>query len=206
MIAAGLAAAALGSGGMARATRSGLVIAALALVGGYPLVAALGALAALGAALRRARHRRLAAGEDRSDLIRLADLLVLGLSSGLTPAGALREAAPDLSEPMRTEIELLLRRAATSGISSVLATWEGRGERLFRLMARAVLTGAPLVGAVEAFASERRHEQHTRALATTRRLPVKLLVPLALLILPGFVILIVGPALARSLARLDIVP
>jgi pilus assembly protein TadC len=63
-----------------------------------------------------------------------------------------------------------------------------------------------MTAAVEAFASEQRHAEHNRSLAAARRLPVKLLLPLALLILPGFVILAVGPALARSLARLDVVP
>ena len=37
-----------------------------------------------------------------------------------------------------------------------------------------------------------------------KRLPVRMLLPLALLILPGFVLALIGPALAGSLARLDI--
>jgi hypothetical protein len=39
-----------------------------------------------------------------------------------------------------------------------------------------------------------------------RRLPVRLLLPLALLILPGFVLLAVGPAVLQGLARLGSTP
>jgi pilus assembly protein TadC len=92
------------------------------------------------------------------------------------------------------------------GAAAGLAAAQGWGERLYRLMGRAAATGAPLVGAVEAFALEGRHAEHSRRLEAARRLPVRLVVPLALLILPGFVVLVLGPALMESLARLGVSP
>jgi hypothetical protein len=44
------------------------------------------------------------------------------------------------------------------------------------------------------FAAERRHAEQACNLERARRLPVRLLLPLALLILPGFMVLVVGPA------------
>ncbi len=183
-----------------------VAIAACGLLVGPFLAAVVSSAAVAFLAFRRRRLRSTASNDEESAVLMLADVLALGLSSGLPPLGALREAAVEVPLPLRVEVELLLRRTSTMGASSALATWEGSGERLFRLMARASLTGAPLLGTVEAFAREVRHEAHARAQASARRLPVKLLVPLAFLILPGFVVLVVGPALVGSLARLDIAP
>ena len=47
---------------------------------------------------------------------------------------------------------------------------------------------------------------HAERITVARRLPVRLLLPLALLILPGFVVLAVGPAVLQALARLAPMP
>lgn len=181
-------------------------LAAVGLLAGFlPVIVAASAIA-LTRALRRHRVRRDASEDEASAVLRLADVLALGLSSGLPPLAALREAAGDADRSLRVDLETLLRRTSTMGVAAAFATWEGMGRRLFRLMARAAITGTPILGTVEAFAREVRHEAHARAQASARRLPVKLLVPLALLILPGFVVLVVGPAVAGSLVRLDITP
>jgi pilus assembly protein TadC len=56
--------------------------------------------------------------------------------------------------------------------------------------------------AVAAFLSESRATRRTEALEKVRRLPVSLMVPLGLLILPGFVVLFVGPIVLGSLVDL----
>ena len=53
---------------------------------------------------------------------------------------------------------------------------------------------------------EAQAEQTTARLEAARRLPVRLMLPLALLILPGFVVLAVGPALLEALDRLQLAP
>jgi hypothetical protein len=134
----------------------------------------------------------------------LADQVALGLRAGLTLEGSLHEAVPDLDPQAASRVRGVLREARRIGLASVLADATGSGERLFRIAARAVRTGAPLIPAVEGLADELRHEEHTRRTARARRLPVRLLLPLALLILPGFVLVVVAPALIGSLARLEI--
>jgi hypothetical protein len=153
--------------------------------------------------VRRLRSRRLAAEAAEADVILFADLLVLGLGAGHGLPLAFEEAGGELAPGLADEVERVRRAMDQLGVSAALATAEGRAERLYRLTGRAAATGAPLLSAVAAFASERRHAEHMRRLEAARRLPVRLLVPLALLILPGFVVLAVGPALLESLARLN---
>lgn len=166
----------------------------------HPALGMLAPIAFLAAGMA-ARRDPVAQG---SEVLLLADQVVLGLRAGLTLEGALREAGTDLNPAMTGEVRGVLRVARRSGLGPALAGASGPGERLFRITADAVQTGAPLAPAVEALADELRHEDHARRMAAARRLPVRLLLPLALLILPGFVLVVIGPALLGSLARLEI--
>ncbi|MFH1330519.1 MAG: type II secretion system F family protein [Actinomycetota bacterium] len=178
-----------------------------ALVIAAPLPGAAGALAlACWRLSRRFRGRRLAAASAGADVVLLADLVALGLGAGLSLPLALDEAAGEVDPALGAEVGSLHRAMDRLGVAAALAAATGRGERLYRLTARAAATGAPLAAAVEAFAAECRHAEHSRRLESARRLPVRLLLPLALLILPGFVVLVVGPALLESLARLEVLP
>jgi len=153
---------------------------------------------------RRFHRRRVDAASAEGDVVLLADLVALGLGAGLSLPLALDEAAREVDPGLAVEVRSLRRAMDRLGVAAALAGAVGRGERLYRLTARAAATGAPLTAAVEAFAAERRHAEHARRLEAARRLPVRLLLPLALLILPGFVVLVVGPALLESLARLEV--
>ena len=153
-----------------------------------------------GLRLRLARRRREALAQ--ADVVTLAELSGLGLAAGLDFAGSLQRAAEPLSAEIRGEVQRMLRRARLRGLSAALATESGRCRRLFRLTARAVETGAPVRAAVEAFVDDENSAERARSLAAIRRLPVKLLFPLALLILPGFMVLTIGPAVLSSARRL----
>jgi hypothetical protein len=65
-------------------------------------------------------------------------------------------------------------------------------------------SGAPVLEAVERYGEERRADDRSACEAAVRRLPVLLSFPLALLILPGFVLLTVAPALSGALERLGL--
>jgi tight adherence protein C len=157
------------------------------------------AVAALAGA-RLLQRRRSGVGCD--DLVLLADLVVLGLSAGLAFPAALEAATDEVAPRLRREVHGVLRaqRVAGSGAGPV----SGEGARLYRLAARAAGTGAPLLDGVRALADELRREANTEALVAARRLPVRLLFPLTLLILPGFVVLVVGPALLGVVERLGL--
>ena len=83
-----------------------------------------------------------------------------------------------------------------------LAGAEGSTGRLFAVLARAQVTGSSAIKAVASFVDEERRDRRARAVEAAQRLPVKLTVPLALLILPGFVLLTIGPTVVATVQRL----
>jgi len=127
----------------------------------------------------------------------LAEMVGLALSAGLTLSQALRAARSHVHPQLGREVDDLLRRAVHGGLATALAAAGGHAHRLYVVAARAVVTGAPLAPAVDSFLREAVAEQRAVRLEAARRLPVRLMLPLALLILPGFVLLTVGPTVLR---------
>lgn len=128
----------------------------------------------------------------------LAELAALGLTAGLTFPAAVDAA----TAAVPGEHSARLRRAGRLRSDPAHASSNDPG--LFLVARRALATGAPLAPAVSGYAAALRSEERLRRLAAARRLPVKLLFPLALLILPGFLLLTVGPAVLGSLERLGL--
>ncbi len=156
-------------------------------------------------AVARARsvaQRRAEACAAEEDVAVLARSMLVGLSAGLSTRASLELAGRHVAGQLQAEVRRLLRAAVKGGMAEALRNHEGRLERLTMLMARAHLTGASISDAVHGFVAERRDDDRTRSLEAARRLPVKLTVPLALLILPGFVVLTVGPSVLESVQRL----
>ena len=153
---------------------------------------------------RRLSEGRIAATGAERDVALLGELTALGLSAGLTFPAALERAAGEVAADLRSEVLDVLRRSRRQGAAGVMATATGRAQRLYVLAGRASLTGAPVSAAVQAFVDERRNEERLQALEAARKLPVRLMFPLALLILPGFMVLIVGPAVVGALGRLGV--
>lgn len=147
------------------------------------------------------RNRR---SEDRldEDLTLLAELVALGLSAGLSTAGALRSAGRHVGPGLRAEVVTLLRRAHRHGLAAALSEAPGKSRRLWLQLARAHHSGTPVGAAVAAFLDQRRDEERVRRLESARRLPVRLLFPLTLLVLPGLLLVIVAPGIQAALERL----
>lgn len=148
------------------------------------------------AALRH-RPRSSNGGDDEAAL---AELTALGLSAGLTFSAAANAAASSVSGDASTRLRRALRVGGESAANPVV------DDGLMFVARRALSTGALLQPAVSGYATTLRNEERSRRLNAARRLPVKLLFPLALLILPGFLILTIGPAVIGSLARLGVGP
>lgn len=155
---------------------------------------------------RRARFRRDEDARADADVALLADLLVLGMTAGMSLRGAMIAAEPHVHAGLRADLEELRARFDREGMAAALVGMGGRLEDLSRIAAGAAVSGAPLGTAITAFARARRHADHAARMEAARRLPVRLLLPLALLILPGFVLLSVGPAVLEGLARLGPIP
>lgn len=134
---------------------------------------------------------------DAATPIVLAELTALGLSAGLSFPAALDAAADRFAE---AEARLIKRRLR-SGVPGDTPT---PADGLFSLVERAEVTGAPVLASIDGYATSLRREARASAVERARRLPVKLLFPLALLILPGFLLLTVAPAFLAGLDRLGL--
>ena len=155
---------------------------------------------------RRARKATRASRAADTDELLLADLTTLALAAGHTVRSAFAVALPHVHPLLRAELSELLATMDRVGTEPALLAVGGRLGELGRVTAAASASGAPIVPAMAAHAERLRHSRHEAHIARARRLPVRLLLPLALLILPGFVVLAVGPALLQALARLGPLP
>ena len=153
---------------------------------------------------RRGVIRRAGREQTRAerDAVALGELVGLGLSAGMSFVAALEAAAHEVGPPLEPEVQAVVRRSRHRGIAAALEESGGAARRVYLLAARATVTGAPVAAAVRAYVAEQRDADRARALAAARRLPVQLLFPLTLLILPGFMVLTIGPALLAALERL----
>ena len=147
---------------------------------------------------RRSRAARPAPG----DLIALATLVSLGLDAGMTPGAAIGWARPYLHPALADTVTTMTRRAHLDGLAVGLRSSVGFGSDLFVSLARAVETGAALAPVLDAYQEGLSADVRAEAEARLRRLPVKLVFPLALLMLPGLVLMVSGPALIDLLGRL----
>lgn len=150
--------------------------------------------------LGRVRRRPRPAGVE--DIIRFGRLLVIPLTGGLSLAGSLiltsREAHPQLG----AEVSQVLRRSRQAGLAQALAASGGHLGELFGRMAGAHASGSSLVRAVIAHVDNLHHRHRTDALARIRSLPVTLAVPLTLLIIPGFLLVLVGPPVVSRVSEI----
>jgi len=156
----------------------------------------LGVAAGVAIVIRAVVRRRERPAVRTGDDALLADLTVLGLSAGLTFTEAASAAADTVGGAVSTRLVRSIRFRGSNEETPA------DDPALMVVARRALSTGAPLIPAVSGFASTLRDEERARQLTAARRLPVKLLFPLALLILPGFLILTIGPAVLGSLERL----
>lgn len=145
---------------------------------------------------RRPGRRRSPAPPDP---LLLPRLLVVALSAGLPLTTALAVIARLVPGPAGDDADVLVRAARRGGLAPALAAHGDLLDGLPRRLARAHLTGAAMSDAVRAHVHEVSDRRRAAALTRARTLPTRLLVPIALLLLPGFVALVVVPPLVEEL-------
>lgn len=143
----------------------------------------------------RGMTRGSAARAARTDLPLLADLVALGVGAGLSFRTAVVEAAEVVDPSLRDEVLRSVRGREPEGHTVA---------RLFSIARRAAESGASIAAEASGYAEELRAQSREEALTHMRRLPVRLLFPLALLILPGFLLMTLGPTLTAGIQRLGI--
>ncbi len=167
-------------------------------------------VAGIGAALawwamwqrRRARARRRSAEAAAAEHLHLVQALLIGVSGGLSLAAALAATRPSLESALGAEIDALRRAAVSLGLGEALQAAAGPSARLFHQLGAAHVSGAPMVLALTAVARELHESERGAAVERARQLPVRMVVPLTLLMLPGFVLITVGPTILSSVGRL----
>lgn len=133
------------------------------------------------------------------DRLMLPRLLVVALSAGLPLAGALAEIARLVPGPAGKEADGFVRSARRAGLAAALAANGDVLDGLPTRLARAHLTGGTMQDAVRSHVREEADTIRADALAGARTLPVKLLIPISLLLLPGFIALVVVPPLIEEI-------
>jgi pilus assembly protein TadC len=166
----------------------------------HPLLAvvAFGSGVAIAQAIRRGRRRGSGATVDR-DAVLAIELVGLGVTSGLPFRNAAALTAKQMDDPVANEIAQALRSLnAGQPPSFTLADVQS----MFGAAQASETTGMPIAGMLNALALDRRRALAAAARERLAKLPVKMLFPLALLILPGFILLTVVPPLMSGLSRL----
>jgi tight adherence protein C len=130
------------------------------------------------------------------------------VSAGLGPEGSLRLAAGSVRGPLARELERTLDlvgvgarwRDALGELAERCGSTELR--RLGEAITQSETVGSSLGGALGELADESRAVRRAAGEARARAAPVKLLFPLALLILPAFLLLTVVPVVLATLRSL----
>lgn len=135
------------------------------------------------------------------DVSAVARLTGIALRAGLTLTQALTHAAASVTAPTRGAVEDILRRAQPIGLGPALAGTRGPLGPFARRLASVHRTGASLALTIDGLERELLESRHAAAAARVRRLPVQLTIPLVLLILPGCVLLLMGPTVIDELTR-----
>ena len=136
------------------------------------------------------------------DVIAFGRLLVVPLTGGMSLANALMMASREAHPHLRAEVARLLRRSRQEGLAGALAGSGGLLGELFRRMAGAHSSGTSPVRAVLTHVENLHSQVRTESLSRIRSLPVTLAVPLTLLIVPGFLLVLVGPSVVSRLAEM----
>jgi tight adherence protein C len=176
--------------------------AGIATVAGGPLLG-IGAVAAMVAvvAWRSARRRRAADAEVTEAELLAADAIAIGLKGGLAFDQAVLHAADSVEGAVGHGLRHALRRMSVPlPIESASASME----RIFEAAASSRVSGGSIAAAVAAVAASAREEHDATARERLARVPVRMLFPLALFILPGFVLMTVGPAVVSGLSSLGL--
>jgi len=184
---------------VAAAMGSALVIAAM------PELAAPGlGTVGLVVAMRRFRRARRRAVSQEADLAALCDLTAIALTGGLGLQASLEIAAEYVGGAIETEVGAVLRRARVDGLAAVMGSARGAGRRLYRIIGQGAAAGSSLLDPVARLADDLHSELAANRLEAVRRLPISMLFPLTTLILPGFLLLSIAPAVLNAFTRLEL--
>lgn len=127
-------------------------------------------------------------------------LLLVELRSGSSVLAALQATSDRL--PDYPALGRVTRTATVSGILAALAMCDDGLRPIVAQLARAQKSGASLTSAMRRMLEQDLAAHRADRLAVARALPVKLMIPVTLLMLPGLVLLLYAPGLIRTFGQL----
>lgn len=165
-----------------------LVVAASAgLVVAGPMGAVLGAAIPLFVSVLPIRRQQ--SPDNRLVLV----VLLVEVRSGISVLAALQAAADVL--PGHPDLRRAARVATVSGLTSALSI-AGPGLRpMLAELARAQVSGASIAGTLRSMLERDLARERAERIARARSLPVRLMIPVTLLMLPGLVLVLYAPSL-----------
>lgn len=149
----------------------------------------------------RIHHARGISAVSDDDGALAVELVGLGVTAGLPFRNAAALTVDQLDGPVARDITRALRSISAGQLPSVD---RDDIQSMFSSAAASEATGMPLAGTLNAVAADRRRAAAAASRERLAKLPVKMLFPLAFLILPGFVLLTVVPPLMSGLSRLGV--
>ncbi|HEU4320430.1 MAG TPA: type II secretion system F family protein [Acidimicrobiia bacterium] len=158
---------------------------------GLMVAGPLGALAGLLVAPSFDRARRREDADPSTSLVLL--LLLIELRSGMSVLAALHGVSSVL--PGYDNLRIVARVASVAGLIAAIAHANDELRPVVAQLARAQRSGASLGGTVRRMLDEDLAEDRARRIARARALPVRLMMPVTLLILPGMVLMLYAPSI-----------
>ena len=159
---------------------------------------------------RMAKHRRL---EITSALPEALDLLIVSLEAGLTFERALRRTVEDLktfqpvlaAELGQASLDMSVHgRSRDDALTRVAERLDSREIRdLATTVAQSERHGTPTADALRNLAGSARVDALARVEAKIARLPTLMVLPSIACLLPGFLIIVVGPAMIQLVGELQ---
>ncbi len=128
-------------------------------------------------------------------------VLIVELRAGRSTLGALQAAATLF--PDDRQLMLASRVASVSGLSAAVEESRGLLRVMLTQLARAQRSGSVVADTVRSLLDADIASERARKLEKARSLPIRLMVPIALLVLPGLVLLTYAPSLLRTFSDLS---
>lgn len=136
-------------------------------------------------------------------MVLLLLLTLVELRGGLSVLAALTEVSASL--PGYANLRVVSRVARVFGLLAALPYADERLRPVIAQLARAQRSGASLSGAMRRMLDAELAADRTRRIARARTLPVRLMIPVTLLMLPGLVLFLYAPALLGMFEDLTVV-
>jgi tight adherence protein C len=166
----------------------------------HPLLAVVVVAGAFGASrVHSIRRQRRQQRRATSDVLLALDLMALAATSGLPFTRTVMVASRSVGASTGDLLDRAVRRL-DAGLSPAID--DGLLASAFDAAQRSVVTGASLAETLAGIAQRAREDEATRVHERLEKLPVKLLFPMAFLILPGFVLVAVVPTIVSGLSQL----